>query len=310
MSDSPIRIGGRKTLLDYLFFTRPVLMPPVWTIALLGVATAPDHSHPWWEWAAFVVQLWCLFGAVYTLNQICDVESDRINRKLFFLPESLISIRAAWSFTVALNLVALVLGLLFTGIYVALTAGIMLLGVAYSAGRHPWKNHPLLGFLANTVAHGMIVYVMGITFAGVYSAEAWVPAFAYACAVGAVYLATTVADIPGDQQSGKRTIGVWAGGRITMLLAAVLVGVAVILAMWQDQVVLALASLVSLPVFAWGAQSDSLRRAPRVAITGVATLTLGASVYFPVYLGLMIIGFFLARAFFRWRFGMAYPNFG
>lgn len=310
MSELPIRISGRKTVLDYLFFTRPVLMPPVWTIALLGVATAPDNPHPWWEWTAFVMQLWCLFGAVYTLNQICDVESDRINRKLFFLPESIISIRAAWRFTIALNLAAISLAALFGAVYVGLTVAIILLGVVYSVGRHPWKNHPLLGFIANTAAHGMIVYVMGVVFAGVYSADAWLPALAYACAVGAVYLATTVADIPGDQQAGKRTIGVWAGGRITMLLAAVLVGVAVILAMWQDQVALALASLISLPVFAWAAQTDSAARRPRAAITGVATLTLGAAIYFPVYLVLTICGFFLARLFFRWRFGMTYPTFG
>ncbi len=304
-------IGGRKTPLDYLFFTRPVLMPPVWTIALLGVAeSSTQRSIALWEWPLFVIQLWCLFGAVYTLNQICDIESDGVNKKLFFLPEGIISISAAWRFTIVLNVLSVALAVPFGYEYIALTLVIVILGVVYSVGQLPWKNRPMLGFTANVIAHGVVVYVMGAVFAGAEVVSALLPSIAYGCAVGGVYLATTVADIPGDQVSGKRTVGVWAGGRATMLIASLLVGTAIVLAIWQTQLALALAAFVSLPFFTWASRSNPLDRAPLAAKAGVATLTLGAAVYFPVYLALMVAGFFLARAFFYWRFGLRYPTFG
>ncbi|MBD3299651.1 MAG: hypothetical protein GF341_13425 [candidate division Zixibacteria bacterium] len=311
MSDQTVSISGRKTPLDYLFFTRPVLMPPVWTIALLGVAESSiKRSVPLWEWPVFVIQLWCLFGAVYTLNQICDIESDRINRKLFFLPEQIISVPVAWRFTIILNAFAVVLAIPFGYEYIALTAVIIVLGVVYSVGQTPWKNRPLLGFGANVMAHGVIVYVLGAVFAGAEVVSVLLPSVAYGCAVGGVYLATTVADIPGDDSSGKRTIGVWAGGRLTMLIASLLVGTAIVLAIWHSQLALAIAAFISLPFFAWAAQSAPLDRAPLATKVGVAALTLGAAIYFPVYLVFMAGGFFLTRAFFRWRFGLPYPTFG
>jgi len=215
MDGSPptVRVSGRNTPLDYVFLTRPVLMPPVWTIALLGSAQSWDPGRPLSEWTFLVVQLWCLFGAVYVLNQIADIESDRINRKLFFLPEGIISQRAARVFTITLNVIAVLLGALFGVEYLGLTIVIILLGFVYSLGHRPWKNKPVLGFLANVIAHGLIVFAMGAAFAGAYNPHIWIHATAYACAVGAVYLATTVADVPGDRASGKRTIAVAIGGR-------------------------------------------------------------------------------------------------
>jgi 4-hydroxybenzoate polyprenyltransferase len=80
-------IQGRHTPLDYFFFLRPVLLPPVWTIALLG--TIPLHESRLLSasaWSIFFLHLTALFGGVYTLNQIYDIESDRLNRKRYFLP--------------------------------------------------------------------------------------------------------------------------------------------------------------------------------------------------------------------------------
>ena len=134
-------IQGHRTPLDFFFFLRPVLLPPVWTIALLGtVSTGPSPELSAARWAAFFLHLTALFGGVYTLNQICDIESDRINRKLYFLPGGIISVRAAWIFTVALDVVALGLSLMFGWTHVILTAAIIALGVAYSVGASPWKN--------------------------------------------------------------------------------------------------------------------------------------------------------------------------
>ena len=302
-------IGGRHTPLDYLFFTRPVLMPPVWTIALLGAASVSPRSITWYDWAVLIVQLWCLFGAVYTLNQICDVESDRINRKLFFLPDSLIPMSRARTFTIALNIVAVSLACLFGYEYVIFTIVIVLLGIVYSVGRWPWKNNPILGYLTNVIAHGSIVYMMGAVFAGGTLSASWLGSLPYAIAVGGVYLATTVADIPGDRASGKRTIGVWIGARATMIVAALSIAGALVLASALDELPMIVAAAVVLPVYGWATGGNLSRRAPKAARWAVASLSLVTVLYFPTYAILLILGFIGARTFFLWRFGMTYPRF-
>lgn len=309
---------GRHTPLDYIFFTRPVLMLPVWTIALLGAHSvqAPAEAISAWRWVAMFVQLWCLFGPVYTLNQIFDIESDRANRKLFFLPENLISLKAAWAFTILLNVAALALAMPLGLSYLFLTVVIVFLGVVYSAGRHPWKNHALLGFLANVVAHGVIVFTMGVAFAGGILASAWTAALPYGLAVGAVYLATTAADVPGDRATGKNTVAVHLGVGNTMLVAVALVLAALALALRHSDRFLAIAALISLPFFLISAISmlrppsspAGLGSPPFAAKAAVGLLTLAAVVAYPIYLAFLVPGFFATRAFFRWRFGMTYPS--
>ncbi len=304
-----VTIRGRHTLLDYIFFTRPVLFPPVWTIALLGAVSAGHDAVPWWRWAAFFAQLAFLFGAVYTLNQIFDVESDRANRKLFFLPERIISTPHAWGFTMALNVSALALAFVFGWTCVVLTGAIVLLGFLYSVGGHAWKNYAIAGFLANVTAHGLIVYAMGVAFAGANPTALWRHAVAYALAVGGVYLATTVADAAGDRASNKRTLAVVLGPKFTMLCATLMVLLATAIAIWQRDSYLTIAALCALPVFGRAVLGEIEIWAPRAAKAGVLALTIAAAVAYPAYLIVLATGFFGTRLFFRWRFGLTYPSF-
>ncbi|MBI5868922.1 MAG: UbiA family prenyltransferase [candidate division Zixibacteria bacterium] len=317
-SSGPVTIHGRHTILDYIFFTRPVLMPPVWTIALLGAhGVASPSPIPIWRWIVMFVQLWCLFGAVYTLNQIFDVESDRANNKLFFLPESLIRKRAAWIFTVALNLASLALALLFGIAYLSLSGAIVLLGVLYSAGPRAWKNHHLLGLLANVVAHGLIVYSMGAVFAGGQLSITWGFALPYVFAVGGVYLATAAADTTGDSATGKRTVAVAWGTVRTMIAAFTFIVFALILSVVRFDWHLAAAAVACLPFFAISVSVGLLSGSPALQALGapqtsakaaVAALTLAAIVAYPFYLACLVPGFLLTRAFFHWRFRMTYPS--
>jgi len=304
-----VTIKGRHTVLDYFFFTRPVLLPPVWSIALLGVVSVGPAAISPWHWIAFFAQLAFLFGAVYTLNQIFDVESDRANRKLFFLPERLIPIANAWSFTLVLNISALALAFVFGWIYVILTGAIVLLGILYSAGSHPWKNHAAAGFAANVIAHGLIVYAMGVTFAGTDPRLFWRRAVAYALAVGGVYLATTVADIAGDRGENKKTMAVSLGPKATMLWALLMVLGAVIIAIWRRDPWLYIPAICVLPMFGRATLSDIDTWAPRAAKAGVLALSIAAAVAYPAYLAVLAVGFFSTRLFFRWRFGLTYPSF-
>lgn len=301
-------IQGRKTPLDYLFFIRPVLLPPVWTIALLGtVRSGLTHEMPVAMWAAFFLHLTSLFGGVYTLNQICDVESDRLNNKLYFLPEGLISIDAAWRFTIALDVMAISLSAIFGWRHLLLTGFIVMLGIVYSVGSTPWKNHPWLGLLSNAIGHGLVVYLFGFVITACPLTESWLGGVGYTLAVGGVYLATTVPDSEGDRLTDKRTAAVQWGDRTTMSVASVLVCIAIGVASWSGDLYLGVSAATALPFFIFGAiRSRAVTTAAKVA---VGALSIAAAVAYPVYLILLVSGFIGTRLFFRWRFGISYPNF-
>ena len=301
-------IQGRHTPLDYFFFLRPVLLPPVWTIALLG--TIPLHESRLLSasaWSIFFLHLTALFGGVYTLNQIYDIESDRLNRKLYFLPEGIISLRSAWIFTIVLDIAALGLSLVFGWVHLALTLVIVLLGIVYSVGSSPWKNHPWLGLISNAIGHGLVVFLFGAVISGRPLSENWIGGLAYTLAVGAVYLATTVPDVEGDSRTGKRTLAVAWGARATMIVSGVLVSIVIVLAAWSNDRYLAFAGIAAWPFFLRAVLRPS--SATIAAKAAVGALSVAAAVAYPLYVILLLSGFVATRLFSRWRFGVTYPTF-
>jgi len=300
---------SRRTILDYIFFTRPVLMPPVWTIALLGTqTTAANTDLSLAQLGLFLFQLACLSAAIYTLNQIADVESDRLNDKLFFLADGIIGIGSARVFSIALHLTAIVIAWTFGTTYTLLTITGLVLGLMYSTGTYPLKDHPLPGLFANMIGHGAIVYLLGAVSANVPVESAVLSPLSYALAVGAVYLATTVPDMEGDRTAGKLTMPVWIGPRPTMFIASMLVTLALILALWTGDWHLLIPAILVLPLFVIAIWRDGASAA-RAAIAAVGFLTLAAVWAYPAYAILLILGFIGTRFFFIWRFGMAYPTF-
>jgi 1,4-dihydroxy-2-naphthoate octaprenyltransferase len=264
-----------------------------------------------------LLQLAVLFGAVYTLNQMHDIETDRRNRKLFFLPEGLIPMPAARRFTLALNIAALLLSVAICAThpegvggctFAGFTLAIMVLGYVYSAGPAPWKGRPILGLIANIVAHGAIVFWMGVAFAGGSPFQYLVPACGYMLAVGAVYLATTVADLQGDRSARKATLAVLLGAPASMRLAVALILSACAVAWSVNDWLLLISAALALPLFIHGAIHTSPVEAARAARAAVGILTIAALLVYPPYLVLLLSGFLGTRLFFRWRFNMTYPR--
>lgn len=96
-------------LVDCFFLLRIPLLVPVWTIAILGWISATPGLVPFWQYGqgplpsgAAVDFLVALAGfslvvaSIYVVNQIADIDSDRINHKLFLLPHGFVSIPMAW----------------------------------------------------------------------------------------------------------------------------------------------------------------------------------------------------------------------
>jgi 4-hydroxybenzoate polyprenyltransferase len=301
---------GPKSMLkylDYLFLTRPVLMPPVWTILLLGhrrSAVLSGGSHlP----GLAVLLVTFLVGAVYVLNQVCDIESDRLNNKLFFLAQGLISKRSALVEMIVLNLAAIIPAFLISlqlGLLFVLGA---LFGFLYSVRPFALKNKPIGGLITNALAHGSLAFLIGWSMNRSLSAESLIFSLPYFLAVAAVYLNTTVPDLEGDRATGKITFAVRWGRQKTTVLSFLLVISAVVLSLVTGDTPFLVASALSLPFFLFAGFNRKERAVALSTKASILFLSVAAGFFYPWYFVILILGFAATRLYYRARFAMNYP---
>jgi 4-hydroxybenzoate polyprenyltransferase len=283
-------------------------MPPVWTILLLGhhrsAVLFGESNLP----GLILLLVTFLVGAVYLLNQIYDVESDRINKKLFFLAEGHISKKNAIFQTIFLNLISIIpayfislnLGLLFTFGF--------LLGLFYSAPPFSFKGRPVGGFLCNILAHGNLTFLGGWAMNQTLSAKSILFSLPYMFAVGVVYLNTTVPDMEGDKRSGKATLAVKWGKEKIVILAFILVLLATSLSFFIKDIPFFIASAFSLPFFLFSALTKKNSDIVLATKLSILFLSIAAGFFYPWYFAILILGFLGTRLYYKARFNYDYPT--
>jgi len=294
-------------IFDRYFFARPVLMPPVWTILLLSAAEVAATP------AVFSARVWAglalcffLYGGVYVFNQIFDIESDRLNNKLYFLPGGIITVRSAYLQYLFFVAIAVGGGWFLGRIWFFSTVAVVILGVFYSLPPVRLKDGPLRGLLANAVGHGTLVYYLGQALARPDAGPEWGASSSYALAVAGVYLLTTIPDREGDKASGKRTLSVRFGPRATSCTALVCVLAAGIIGVLNSQWPVAVSAGISLPFFTAAIFADSFSgQAVRAALL---SLSFFACLAFWPYLLMIVFLYVSTRWYYRRRFRVLYPQ--
>jgi 4-hydroxybenzoate polyprenyltransferase len=319
-----------KKILDCFFLLRIPLLAPVWTIFLLGWITgtgallpggrltsslSPDSlSHLWLGLTGFSL----LVASMYVLNQIFDIESDRINRKLFLLPHGFVSVPTAWILTVICAVSGIAIAASFSTVMLSLFLVSMVLGVCYNLPPTSLKNRAWGGVIANALGHGMLTYLAGwycskypVSLSPELLKTGLISSISPAIANGAVFLATTIPDEKGDKRTGKRTFCVKYGPGVTARLAAVMCAGACISAFFMEYHawVMALPSLISLTFFIFFAISLKQEIAFRAFKWPVFLLSASVALYVPEYAVLILVTFFGSRAYYKWRFNIEYPTF-
>lgn len=292
-------------LLDGVFFLRPLLLVPVWTVCLLGYG--PPHASIFGEgslWLALsAVTAAC--AAAFVLNQYFDIETDRHNRKCQFLPSGAISKGTAQSVYALLCLITLVLCALRPG--PCWPAGaVILLGVLYSAPPWRWKDRPYLGLAANVLAHGLAVFLCGRLASDTQAQNALVSALPYVFGTGAAYLLTTLPDREGDAMHNKRTLAVTLGPERTARWALGWYLSAVLVALYQVDALFLVGVLPSAWWFVRAGRGD-LSAAPGAVRWSVLGLSLAAAFVHLWYAPLLLAGWFATRTYYARRWNLQYP---
>jgi len=218
----------------YWEFARPfTLLPPaVGMLAggLVAWGAEPRFQSTWAGASGSVVWMKIAVGALMAalmnaasngLNQIFDLEIDRINKPKRPLPSGRITLTTAWRFTVA----ALALGLLLAWwvnwqcLLLAAAAG--LLTACYSAPPARTKRWGILANLTVAIPRGFLLPVAGwSTVKSIATAEPWLLSIPLGLFVFGAISTKDFSDIPGDTAGGCRTLPVQFGVRKTALIIA------------------------------------------------------------------------------------------
>lgn len=311
-------------LLDFFFLLRPILLIPVWVIFLLGYhragGTVFNPSH---YFLAGFVTFTLLMGAVYIINQIADIETDRMNKKLFILPEGLVSVKFAYIEVSFLIAAVFALSFYFQPIYRLFLLISLILGFFYSVRPFKFKSRPFLDLLSNASGHGFLAFSIGWLSFREFSFDTFVYSIPYFFAVGGVFLLCTVIDIRGDIKTGQRTTGVHLGERVTMLLALFMIILSVISsALIKDFICLPVAAISTFFFILLYASrrsiavhkedvGDTVRERRFLLFTSslpVYLLTLVCCVIYQWFFVILVLLVLLTRFYFKRRFNIVYPK--
>lgn len=302
-------------ILDYFFVLRPILFFPGWTTTLAGYLAANPSLKPLgFSNADFSLILICIssamvMGAGFIVNQIKDKESDRVNRKLFFLSEGVTRQKTIVIETWILIIASLTLAAYISWIMLLIHAlSLFLITVMYNLQPFALKDKTLGSFMANTFM-GTFAFAFG-WFISKPSFDLFIQnALPYVMFNTALYFLTTIPDSEGDKQAQKKTICVVYGIKTTVYWAFTFEIVSILLALRTLDWIILIPSVLSLPFFVNLVIVKNVSTSIRTIKFGLLFFSLTVGIFFPEYIILIILFFFLTRYYYRKRFNMSYPNF-
>lgn len=297
-------------LFDLIFMSRPMLLIPVWTVYLhyLSDCTVSGYGNYWIN-PQFIYQLLVLtlvFAGTYVFNQIFDIESDKINDKIYFLPRGIISLKVAWIYYAILTVSALVAAYFVSDHTLLVSQYTVILGVMYSIPFIRLKDNLFGGLLANAMAYGFFIpFMIGLFCAGRLPVISSAP---YFLAIATGYILTTLPDYEGDMISKKQTVAVVLGIRGALILALLsALATAVVSYYISNYEMLAVAGItLLLTVILLGKPNKSL-----LLFTckfPILLLTILAGAHYPLYLAFLLLTIALTRIYYKIRFDIIYPK--
>ena len=280
-------------------------------------------KYPLWiaefSWRTFFVFLGLTLtsASTFILNQIEDIDSDKINNKLFlvgeyFTPESSLSISR---FLLAIGILLSAVANWFTSLFVI--SIYLIWGILYNKEPYSWKKKPLLGWIANSVV-GIMLFMIGWYYVMTSQTDVTINLYdlsivqfmlPYILCFSSVALLTTLPDVKGDIETGDDTFPIIYGKMLTVILSSLLISSAFVFSLIYEDPLASTASIVSLPFFLFTAlrslEKDILRsiRYP-IFILNFFALTVYPWLFFP-----LVITYCLSKYYYWHRFELHYPTF-
>ncbi len=301
-------MGKQKTIFDYIFLTRPILLIPGWAFLFLGYYRAGGERfalEP--KFILIFIIYTMLMAAVYILNQITDIKSDKINDKHLLLAEGILSRREGYIEIGLLLCAAFILSVFQHGFFTIFIIISLILGIMYSAPPFKFKERPIIDFLVNGIGYGFFNFSVGWLSIKEFSLQTIIFSLPYIFGVAAIFINTTILDIKGDELSGSLTTGIYLGGRWALRLSLVFITICAILSLILKDWICFIPAVVSIPLFLYSAIRQDRQSVLFSVGVGGPLLILIIGIIFPYFLVITIIIFIFLRLYYHHRFGIEYP---
>lgn len=302
-------------LWDLIFLVRPPLLCASCVFFFSGVAASKSSSiisstKEVGRALSNLILFVLITSIAFVVNQILDVESDRLNKKVFIMPLNLIRRSEAVVFALVLILTVIALSYRRALPEVALVWSGVGLGVLYSLPPVRLKSIPIADVTSNSIGFGWIGFTLGWLSLAPLDRHALVLSSAYAIGMAGIFLNTLIEDEDGDRIVGDKTTCVALGRRKVAIGAFVSILVAAVIALLEGHGLLWVGAFGSIPVFV-GILSEPSKEASAIASRVTAwifLLLVGLKV--PIYLVMAFGVFVLSRIYYRSRFSLIYPTLG
>ncbi len=153
-----------------------------------------------------------LNGASNALNQVCDLEIDRINKPARVLPSGRLRVPVALAFSVALYVAALAAAATINGSVLVMFALAALATVLYSVPPFRTKRFGWWANLTIAIPRGLLLKVAGWSVTkSVLAPEAWLIGAVFGLFLLGATTSKDFADVEGDRADGIRSLPVVYG---------------------------------------------------------------------------------------------------
>jgi 4-hydroxybenzoate polyprenyltransferase len=250
-----------------------------------------------------------LMGSSFVLNQLKDIESDKKNRKLFFIADGILSVKTAKYEVLLLTILALLIGF-----YLKIEVGILFIifflvtGVFYNFPPARLKDRPWGSLLANALM-GWLAFSIGWSARQPVEIQLLIDSLPYLCFNTALYLFTLLPDREGDDSSRKKTLAVAYGLKKMVNWAFILYAAGLLICVYLGDYQALLFYLLSIPFFILTIIHAQISDTIRATKYGILFFALSICIRWPFYFLLMVLGFYGSKYYFKKRFTFDYPNF-
>ena len=308
-------------LFDLLMISRPTLFFSVWVMICIGmyIGMFLTHQNLSVNITEFNYKTIMMFAGIslicagtFIMNQLSDIEGDKINKKLFIIGNIVTSEKALVISRVmpAVGAVAI----LFSKWVVIIPALLIYIfwGELYNNKEYDWKSKPSLGFLCNMVC-GYLLVLSGVlytshNFSMLLAVKSLLYILPFLFAYASVVLLANIPDIEGDKETNKKTFTVMYGVRNTVILSTFMCVFSLLLGLYLWEPLSSTAALSALPFFLFatfrGQNKDIIRsiRYP-ILLLNFYVLTIYPLLIFPVF-----ISYYLTKYYYWHRFSIHYPT--
>ncbi|MEO0288502.1 MAG: UbiA family prenyltransferase [candidate division WOR-3 bacterium] len=303
----------KKTLIiDYIFLLRPTIQVALWTFYFVGVylACREDRNLKFFNFAFnfktyyILLAYSLLMGGIYILNQITDIETDRMNRKLFILPEGIVSIKNAY--ITFISVVLLGFFMIFFNFKIEKTILNLfiisfIMGYLYSAKPFYFKSRPFLDLFSNVIGYAFVASLIGY-FSVKDSFPKLIIFLPYMFSMAAIFINTTILDYEGDRNAGLKTTGIFLGIKISLLASTFLMILALITGIHNRDILAIITTSYSLVFFVISSilRTDKYVKWSVMFTSPFVSFILG--LIFPYFLLLCALTLFVSILYYRKRF--------